>query len=138
MTEIINEASVPVNWGKLLESQLKKWYGGGHHPRGIAEYISNSDDSYRRLKKFSDQNIIVEIHSRYGKKIDKLIIQDFAEGMSFEDLENKFFRYFESFSGRERGEKVTGQYIPTSGSCKCNQILRQTFCQYGGNESSVD
>jgi hypothetical protein len=110
MTELVNESLVPVNWGRLLETQLKKWQGGGHHPRGIAEYISNSDDSYRRLKKFCDQKILVEIHSRSTKKIDKLIIQDFAEGMSFDDLENKFFKYFESFSGRERGEQVTGQY----------------------------
>ncbi len=110
MAEFIQEARVPVNVGKLLENQLKKWQGGGHHPRGIAEYISNSDDSYRRLKKVSDQEIVVEVHSRTGKKINKLIIKDNAEGMSYDDLENKFFRYFESFSGRESGEKVTGRF----------------------------
>jgi hypothetical protein len=110
MIETIPTDLVPVNFGKLLENQLKKWEGGGHHPRGIAEYISNSDDSYRRLKKFNNNLIIVEIHSRTAKKIEKLIIQDFAEGMSYSDLENKFFQYFESFSGREKGEKVTGRF----------------------------
>lgn len=110
MTQFIEQANVIVNYGRLLENQLKKWQGGGHHPRGIAEYISNSDDSYRRLRKFSDQEIIVEIHSRTGKMIDKLIVTDFAEGMSFYDLENKFFQYFESFSGHKKGERVAGRF----------------------------
>ncbi len=30
--------------------------------------------------------------------------------MSFDELENKFFQYFESFSGREKGEMVTGRF----------------------------
>lgn len=101
---------VPVDWGKLLESQLERWRGGGSHGRGIAEYISNSDDSYRRLKQFSGQQIEVEIHSERGRHIDKLLIRDFAEGMSYDDLENKFFRYFESASGRKQGELVSGRF----------------------------
>jgi hypothetical protein len=101
---------VPVNWGKLLEAQLERWRGGRSHGRGIAEYITNSDDSYRRLKKFSDQLIEVEVHSRRGRHIDKLIIRDFAEGMSHDDLENRFFLYFESASGREEGALVTGKF----------------------------
>jgi len=110
MVETISKSIVPVNVGKLLENQLMKWQGGGHHPRGIAEYISNSDDSYRRLKKLSSEKIVVEIQTRNSRKIEKLIIKDFAEGMSYEELENKFFQYFESFSGREKGEKVTGRF----------------------------
>lgn len=101
---------VPVDWGKLLETQLERWRGGRSHGRGIAEYISNSDDSYRRLKQFREQRIEVEIHSKRGRHIDKLVIRDFAEGMSYDDLENKFFRYFESASGREHGELVTGRF----------------------------
>jgi hypothetical protein len=110
MLETIGKSSVEVNYGKLLENQLKKWQGGSNHPRGIAEYISNSDDSFRRLKKYSGQKISVEIHSRNSKKIEQLIIKDNAEGLSFEDLENKFFQYFETFSGRDKGEKVTGRF----------------------------
>jgi len=101
---------IPVNWGRLLESQLLTWQGGSQHPKGIGEYITNADDSYRRLKKFEGQIILVTINSRRGKMIDQLIIQDFAEGMSYEDLENKFFQYFDSHSGREQGEKVTGKF----------------------------
>jgi len=101
---------VQVDWGKLLETQLERWQGGGSHGRGIAEYISNCDDSYRRLKKFTSQPIEVEIHSRRGRHIDKLVVRDFAEGMSYDDLENKFFKYFWSASGRERGEQVTGRF----------------------------
>jgi hypothetical protein len=101
---------IPVNWGRLLESQLLTWQGGSQHPKGIGEYITNSDDSYRRLKKFEGQKIFLTIYSRRGKMIDKLIIEDYAEGMSHDDLENKFFQYFYSFSGRDRGEKVTGKF----------------------------
>jgi hypothetical protein len=101
---------VPVDWGKLLETQLERWQGGGSHGRGIAEYISNCDDSYRRLKKFHGKTIEVEIHSKRGRHIDKLVIRDFAEGMSYDNLENKFFKYFESASGRERGQPVTGRF----------------------------
>lgn len=101
---------VQVDWGKLLESQLERWHGGGSHGGGIAEYISNSDDSYRRLRQFSGQQIEVEIHSMRGRHIDRLVIRDFAEGMSYNDLENKFFRYFESASGREQGKLVSGRF----------------------------
>lgn len=105
-----SQKTIPVNWARLLESQLITWQGGSLHPKGIAEYITNSDDSYRRLKKFEGEKIIVTIFSRRGKMIDKLIIEDFAEGMSFEDLETKFFQYFDSHSGRDLGEKVTGKF----------------------------
>jgi hypothetical protein len=106
------ESEVRVNWGKLLEDNLKKWQGGSQHIRGIGEYITNADDSYRRLKKFSDQEIFVDIYSdrKKGRKIDKLVIRDNAEGMSKNDLENKFFVYFESHSGRVQGQNVTGQF----------------------------
>src|SRR6266568_4168624 len=93
---------VYINVGNMLEAQLERWRGGRSHGRGIAEYITNSDDSYRRLKEFSDQKIEVEIHSRRGRHIDKLVIRDFAEGMSLE--------YFESASGRRDGELVSGQF----------------------------
>ena len=101
---------VPVEWGKLLENQLERWRGGGQHGRGIAEYITNSDDSYRRQGKYKGQVIKVEIHSKRGRHTDKLIVKDFAEGMNFPDLEKKFFRYFESVSGREEGKNVTGRF----------------------------
>src|SRR5207249_419405 len=81
---------VYINVGNMLEAGLERWRGGRSHGRGIAEYITNSDDSYRRLKKFSDQKIEVEIHSRRGRHIDKVVIRDFAEGMSLDDFENNF------------------------------------------------
>ena len=87
-----DNSEVYVNYGKLLEDNLKKWQGGSQHIRGIGEYITNSDDSYRRKKKYSNQEIFVEIHSerKNGKQLDKLVIRDNAEGMSREDMETKF------------------------------------------------
>jgi hypothetical protein len=110
MSTLKNSDEVYINVGNMLEAQLERWRGGRSHGRGIAEYITNSDDSYRRLKKFSDQKLEVEIHSRRGRHIDKLVIRDFAEGMSLKDFENKFFLYFESASGRQDGELVSGQF----------------------------
>jgi Histidine kinase-, DNA gyrase B-, and HSP90-like ATPase len=110
MSTINNSDEVYVNVGNMLEAQLERWRGGRSHGRGIAEYITNCDDSYRRLRKFSDQKIEVEIHSRRGRHIDKVIIRDFAEGMSLDDFENRFFLYFESASGRDHGELVSGQF----------------------------
>ena len=110
MSTINKSDEVYINVGNMLEAQLERWRGGRSHGRGIAEYITNSDDSYRRLRKFSDQKIEVEIRSRRGRHIDKLVIRDFAEGMSLDDFENKFFLYFESASGRQHGELVSGQF----------------------------
>lgn len=106
----IEVSTVHVNYGKLLKSKLLEWRGGYQHNRGIAEYISNSDDSYRRLKKFNNQKIQVSITSKTGRKLSKVTIEDWAEGMSLEDLENKFFQYYDSYSGREAGEPVTGRF----------------------------
>lgn len=107
----MNEVStVHVNYGKLLEGKLLEWRGGYQHVRGIAEYISNCDDSYRRLKRFTNQKIVVSIVSKTGRKLSKVTIEDWAEGMSLEDLEKKFFQYYDSYSGREEGEAVTGRF----------------------------
>lgn len=110
MTQTKSKEVVNVNYGNVLESKLNEWKGGSRHPYGIAEYINNSDDSYRRLGKFSGQEIFVEIQTRTAKRINKLIIRDNAEGMSFEDLESRFFQYFDSYSGRSTGAKVRGQF----------------------------
>lgn len=106
----VGSRAVPINIGNLLENALEKWKGGSHHVRGAGEYISNSDDSYRRLDKFIGQEIFITIKSRTGKRIEELIIEDFGEGMSYEDLTDKFFQYFESAAGREKGFKVTGRF----------------------------
>ncbi len=97
-----------VDYGRLLEHQIMKWKGGGQHTRGIAEYISNADDSYIR-KGVSNRDINVEIISKTGKKISKLIVSDNAEGMDKIDLEKKFFAYYKSFSGREFAN-VSGRF----------------------------
>lgn len=101
---------VYVNYGRLLENDLLKFKGKHHHVRGLAEYISNSDDSYRRQDKFHDQEIRVELVSQRGRFLDEVRISDTAEGMSHDGFENEFFRYFESHSGRSEGKRVTGQF----------------------------
>lgn len=101
---------VYVNYGRLLENDLLKFKGKHHHVRGLAEYISNSDDSYRRQDKFHNQEIRVELVSQRGRFLDEVRISDTAEGMSHDGLENEFFRYFESHSGRAEGKLVSGQF----------------------------
>ncbi len=57
---------------------------------GIVELVTNSDDSYRRLEE-KGQNVsgIIEIHvvRQRGGICKQLIVTDFAEGMSREELE---------------------------------------------------
>ena len=125
MIQTQTKQAAKVNWGNVLESKLNEWKGGSRHPHGIAEYINNSDDSYRRLGKYSGKKIFVEIHTRSAKRINKLIIRDTAEGMSFDDLENNFFQYFESYSGRDKGAKVRGQF-GTGG--KAYAIMNFKYC----------
>ena len=129
------ESAVRVDYGRLLEDQLKKWEGGSQHIRGIAEYISNSDDSYIRIRKNSEQEINVEIHSKRGRKIDKLIIKDIAEGMSLEELEERFFQYFESFSGRRQGMNVSGQF-GTGG--KAYAIMNYKHCWITSTKNGLE
>lgn len=103
---------VLVNYGRLLEDNLLKFKGKHHHVRGLAEYITNADDSYRRQGSFHEQEINVELISfrKSGRYLDKVIIRDTAEGMSYHGLENDFFLYFESHSGRSEGKSVSGQF----------------------------
>src|SRR5687768_8418550 len=111
-TPEVTSKKVRVNHGRLLEDNLQKFKGKYHHARGLAEYISNSDDSYRRQGKFDGQEIVVELvtNRQNGRYLDKVVIRDSAEGMSYEGLENDFFLYFESHSGRKDGKDVTGQF----------------------------
>lgn len=44
MSKNIPSDEVYINVGNMLEAQLERWRGGRSHGRGIAEYITNSDD----------------------------------------------------------------------------------------------
>jgi hypothetical protein len=77
--------------------------------------ISSMDEApYKRLKKTPAYEKLSSGRSEQIVETDFLyfygIIRDFAEGMSHDDFENKFFLYFESVSGRDQGEEVTGRF----------------------------
>ncbi len=76
---------------------------------GIVELVTNSDDSYRRLEG-KGQNVSgkIEIHviRQKGGICKKLIVKDFAEGMSREELENAI-----TFAGETKlGASIRGLF----------------------------
>ncbi len=79
---------------------------------GIVELITNSDDSYRRLeekgKKVSGE-IEIYVNRKKGGICEKLIVKDFAEGMTKEELE-KALEFAGETSGFRRGKSVRGLF----------------------------
>src|SRR3989338_3187171 len=88
--------------GKVLDNDLRKY---------LAEIVTNSDDSYRRVEDDSGdaetrQNIVIEIN-----KSQKLVsVTDNAEGMNEGELYENFEWYGADKSGRSEGHKTRGLY----------------------------
>lgn len=79
---------------------------------GIVELITNSDDSYRRLKdedKKVSGEILIYVNRRKGGICEKLIVKDFAEGMTRDELE-KAIVFGGETSGFEAGRSVRGLF----------------------------
>jgi len=79
---------------------------------GIVELVTNSDDSYRRLeekgKKVSGQ-IDIYVNRQKGGICDKLVVKDYAEGMTREELE-KAMEFGSETSGFKGGKSVRGLF----------------------------
>ncbi len=76
----------------------------------LTEIITNSDDSYRRLKGNDalDHSCIIDIY--IDKKTREILVIDHAEGMSPEEIKNNFQRYGADKSGRGEGYKTRGLF----------------------------
>jgi len=75
----------------------------------IVELITNSDDSYKRLEAEGYRcsgNIVVEVERKKGGK-GKLLVRDFAEGMSKEALK-RALEFGGEASGLKEGKSVRG------------------------------
>ena len=68
--------------------------------RALIEFITNSDDSYKRMES-RNAPINGNIDIEYDRKLDTAIlrVRDFAEGMSDEDIETKVRSYAKQTSG---------------------------------------
>jgi len=58
---------------------------------GIVELVTNSDDSYKELEEKSNEGsgqITIYVNRKKGGVCEKLVVKDFAEGMTKEELEN--------------------------------------------------
>lgn len=76
----------------------------------LTELITNSDDSYRRLKRMSGElnNKVIYINVFRNNRIIEVI--DNAEGMNHLDIINNFQRYGADKSGRAKGHKTRGLF----------------------------
>lgn len=77
---------------------------------GIIELVTNSDDGYRRLEgdgKSANGDIEISINRKKGGTCEKLIVKDYAGGMSQEKLE-KAIEFGGETSGFEEGKSVRG------------------------------
>jgi len=78
----------------------------------IVELVTNSDDSYKRLKKdgIADKGEIrIRVRRLKGSKCERLEVIDFAEGMNKEKLEKALIFAGEA-SGFEEGKSVRGLF----------------------------
>ena len=79
--------------------------------RALAELVTNSDDSYRRLENqqlSTDGRILVEIHRKHRESVLK--VTDFAEGMDGNTLDHAVGTYAGDTSGFMSGEPVRGYF----------------------------
>ncbi len=78
----------------------------------LVELITNSDDSYRRLEERGNEvggEILIYVNRRIGGTCEKLVVKDFAEGMTKEELE-KAIEFAGETSGFEKGKSVRGLF----------------------------
>jgi len=79
---------------------------------GIVELITNSDDSYKRIEERDgncDGKILIYIDRQKGGACSKLIVQDFAEGMTNKELK-KAIVFGGETSGFSQGRNVRGLF----------------------------
>ena len=79
---------------------------------GIVELVTNSDDSYRRLEEngiYREGKISICVCREKGGLCKRLVVEDFAEGMSGEEL-NKAIIFGVEASGIAEGRSVRGLF----------------------------
>lgn len=77
---------------------------------GIVELVTNSDDSYARLEQSGravSGTIEIEVEREKGGRVRRLVVRDFAEGMTPQQLENAL-EFAGQTSGFEAGRSVRG------------------------------
>lgn len=81
-------------------------------PDGIVELVTNSDDSYKRLEEKGTRvngEIKIYVNRKKGGICEKLVVKDYAEGMTKEELENAL-EFAGATSGFESGKGVRGLF----------------------------
>ena len=94
---------------------------------GIVELVTNSDDSYRRLEDKNSQikgKIEIYINRKKGGICEELIVKDFAEGMTKEELEDAL-EFAGETSGFSKGKTVRGLF---------GRGLKETTAERGNND----
>ena len=94
---------------------------------GIVELITNSDDSYKRLEEKGEAvngEIEIYVNREKGGICENLVVKDFAEGMSKQDLISAI-EFAGETSGFESGKSVRGLF---------GRGLKETIISFGEGE----
>lgn len=78
----------------------------------IVELVTNSDDSYKRLEEKGEKTqgrVLISVWRRKGGNCERLVVKDFAEGMTREELERAIV-FGATTSGFEAGRSVRGMF----------------------------
>jgi len=78
----------------------------GNIVRAIVEYVTNADDSYKRLGRKG--RVLVEVEHRRSNEPWHVRIRDRAEGMTFREMKERIGRQGVRASGFEGGQAVRG------------------------------
>lgn len=108
--------------------------------RGLVELITNADDSYGRLEddgQTVNGDIVVSLERRRKGKASIVTVQDFAEGMSGDNMVDRLRRVGGATSGFEAsaGRRVRGTM--GRGSKECVVFGSLTFCSIKGGRYAM-
>ncbi len=105
MSDIIKtaERTEKRKFNKVFNNDLRKY---------LAEIITNSDDSYKRLEADGaiEESSICPIYVTVDKSKREVVVVDNAEGMDLDDLKKNFVEYGADTSGGSTGHKVRGLF----------------------------
>lgn len=111
----MNNSNIPQEWDiettRRYTRQNMDRAMQGRIERGLVELVTNSDDSYRNIeetgKKFRGE-IHIEIERHKKSQPTLVIVRDFAEGMTRDDMYRKLGRLGGRTSGQEQGKPRRG------------------------------
>ena len=105
MSDVIKtaERTEKRKFNKVFNNDLRKY---------LAEIVTNSDDSYKRLEAIGliEESTVCPVYITIDKSKREVMVVDNAEGMDLDDLKKNFVEYGADTSGGSAGNKVRGLF----------------------------